>query len=207
MKSFPRHVKSNRPPWVALGRGGLVGVFAVLLLGGSLPVEAFSFPDVRARAEALASHPYQSRTNQVPDAFGRMNYDQYWQLKNRRTNFWQRGGLPLGLQFFPQGYLFKHGVLLHEIVAGEVRAIPFNADLFDYGTNRFNVSSDLQFAGFRLLEFSPDFGEVASFLGASYFRMIGHGQAFGTSPAFPVVFNARARAEVPNAWPWPIMRK
>src|SRR5437762_4172994 len=46
------------------------------------------------------------------------------------------------------------------------------------------VPDDLGFAGFRVLgrfESSPHLLEIASFLGASYFRAIAEGQVYGTS--------------------------
>src|SRR5260370_40561309 len=46
------------------------------------------------------------------------------------------------------------------------------------------VPDDLGFAGFRALgrfESSPHLLEIASFLGASYFRAIAEGQVYGTS--------------------------
>jgi len=160
---------------------GLSQILSGLLVAWGSTLSAFDFHDVRSRAEALVKQPYEVITNRVPETFTRMSYDEYWKITNRRTNYWQRDGLPMGLQFFHQGYIFNRGVKLHEIDGGRETPIPFNVDFFKYGTNHFEVPPDMQFAGFRLLNFRNGFGEVASFLGASYFRMIGKVQAFGTS--------------------------
>ena len=64
--------------------------------------------------------------------------------------------------------------------------IPYAANLFDYGRNRFErpLPVNTGFAGFRLhypLNDPRVHDEVISFLGASYFRFLGQDQKYGIS--------------------------
>jgi periplasmic glucans biosynthesis protein len=72
-------------------------------------------------------------------------------------------------------------VSISEIADGRELPISFSPELFHYGTNSYPPADGLGFAGFRLFYDPGNFGEVAAFIGASYFRMIGQGQVYGTS--------------------------
>src|SRR6185436_14118748 len=58
---------------------------------------------------------------------------------------------------------------------------PFSPDAFSYGPNQERWNSGSGYAGLRIVHPVKGFGEVASFLGATYFRMIGRSQVFGAS--------------------------
>lgn len=143
---------------------------------------AFDFADVRTQAAARAARSYEPRTNRVPDALSQLSYEQHRAIGFvHEKAIWRKDDLPYGLEFFHPGYAAKDHVLIHEVNGRKIRLIQFDKGFFDYGTNQYAIPSDLGFAGFRLVQFKKDFGEVAAFAGASYFRMIGSGQAFGTS--------------------------
>jgi len=145
-------------------------------------VGAFDFQDLRREAQSLAARPYQTETNRIPDSLARLSYVEYRAIQfNQRKALWRDAGLPFQLEYFHPGYSNRQTVSLHEIAGEEVRLIPFQSSLFEYGTNRLDLPADLGFAGFRVVHPVKDFGEVAAFQGASYFRLIGRGQIYGTS--------------------------
>jgi glucans biosynthesis protein len=112
----------------------------------------------------------------------KLNYDEYQAIKfNHNKALWHADGLPFEVELFLPGNGNNEVVALHEIDEKGVHDVVFDAQLFDLGTNRFVLPAHLGYAGFRILQPGIGFGEVVSFLGASYFRMIGLGQDYGTS--------------------------
>jgi glucans biosynthesis protein len=75
---------------------------------------------------------------------------------------------------------------VHEVVGSRVRELTFDPASFSYGANKLD-SAQLQklgFAGFRIhypLNTPRYKDELAVFLGASYFRLLGKGQRYGAS--------------------------
>lgn len=143
---------------------------------------AFGFDHVRAEARRLASQPYEPPANEVPQALLDLSYPQYHSIEfDPKQVLWAGEKLPFELDFFLPGSAHKQTVALHEVRQGKPRRIPFFREAFSFGGNDVDLPPDLDYAGFRIFHTLGDFGEVASFLGASYFRMIGRGQAFGAS--------------------------
>ena len=64
---------------------------------------------------------------------------------------------------------------------GKCEGIEFDVKLFTLGTNHFEQPAHSGYAGFRIVRPGESGGEVAVFLDASYFRMIGYGQDYGSS--------------------------
>ncbi len=88
--------------------------------------------------------------------------------------------------FFHLGKFQTQAVAINEIVAGQARHIRFDPRDYDYGKNRLSPSTwpDLGHAGFRVhyaLNTPAYRDELAVFLGASYFRVLGAGQRYGLS--------------------------
>ncbi|HYG36120.1 MAG TPA: glucan biosynthesis protein, partial [Clostridia bacterium] len=174
----------------------LLGVIIGLALGYSpsgytaAAASAFSFATVRDQARALAEKDY--RHNPGPDlpAFLKeLNYDQYQSIYYRSDRApWQKDHLKFALQFFHRGYIYQESVRLHLIENGQVSQLPFSPEQFNYGNVKLPkpVGPDLGFAGFRILyapgpDQLPNKIEVASFLGASYFRLVGTRQRYGAT--------------------------
>ena len=159
-------------------------IFCLLLITAARPptAGAFDFDDVRAQAGHLAAQAYRPSTNGVPAALTNLSYTEYNALQFIPEKArWRNEGLPFALEFFHPGYIHDTAVILHEIDDSSTRVIPFQQELYNYGSNRVSVPPDLGYAGFRIVRLADNFGEVAVFLGASYFRMLGRGQIFGTS--------------------------
>lgn len=143
----------------------------------------FGRATVETMAAALAASPFAMPDATLPSAFQGLDYDSYRQLQFRDTAaLWADLGLGHRLHPFPRGYLFPHRVALHEVVNGEVR--PWRFDAADFTAPWPLPAGDPGFAGFKLLgalNAPSQMDEIVSFLGASYFRAIGRGHAYGVS--------------------------
>ena len=151
------------------------------------PPKRFNFADVHRRAEMLASQPFQTTGNNLPDFLKNLDYDQYRDIRFRADKgLWRAEGLPFEIQFAPLGFLFFEPVVINVVDEGESKPVEYASDLFDYGKNPVpeNLPKDLGFAGFKVLyplHTDSHYDEVAVFLGASYFRAVGQKQNYGLS--------------------------
>jgi glucans biosynthesis protein len=151
------------------------------------PPQPFSFEMVRDLARQAASRDYEDADDDLPDYLADIGYDQYRDIRYRPDRaLWRDENLPFEVQFFHRGFLYKPRVDVAVVAFGEVQPIVFDPSQFHYGNNAFPepVPAGLGFAGLRLhypLN-RPDYkDEVAAFLGASYFRVLGAGQVYGAS--------------------------
>jgi len=161
----------------------------VLVACSALPIAAapFAFDDVRARAQALASKPFEPPPA-VPEWLTEITYDQWRDIRYRpEATLWAKEKLPFQVQFFHPGLFYDHPVTINVVDAkGAVAPVPFSPSRFDYGKNEFasRVPQDLGYAGFRVhapIKTPRYFDEFVVFLGASYFRAVGQTQGFGLS--------------------------
>lgn len=149
------------------------------------PAEPFAPETVVARARALAAAPYAP-----PPAVSRewlnLSYDEYRHIwfDTRHALFRDRPGA-VQAEFFVAGLFFPHRIGLNAVADGQSRPIAFELRTFDT-TDRFPTLPEdgTGFSGFRLLgelEAKDRFQEYVVFQGASYFRAIGRGLAYGLS--------------------------
>ncbi len=94
--------------------------------------------------------------------------------------------LEFTLEFFHPGFLYQDPVLIHRVEEGQVRDFDFSPQQFDYGRVHFPepLPRGIHFAGLRVLYPVNHAGkqdEVASFIGASCFRLLGARQRYGAS--------------------------
>lgn len=155
-----------------------VGWLALAEVGSAA---GFGFEQIQARARDLAARPYEPGSNVVSAALAEISYTQHRDIRFRPEHSPWRGELPFFLEFVHPGAAQRNVVFMHEIQDGVERSIPFSTSLFDYGTNPPPAGPIPGFAGFRLFYSPENFGEVAAFVGASYFRMVGSKQNYGTS--------------------------
>ncbi|WP_089657272.1 glucan biosynthesis protein [Franzmannia pantelleriensis] len=146
------------------------------------------FEAVIERAETLANEPHNSGHGEMPAILRNLNYDTYRQIRFRGDRaIWRDDGL-FSVQLFHSGFLFDTPVTLNLIEDGEVRALDFSTDDYDYdGDAERLLEADLEgagHAGFRLhypLNRGDYADEFVVFLGASYFRLVGRDQGYGLS--------------------------
>jgi glucans biosynthesis protein len=142
------------------------------------PARAFDYAALKGKARALAGRPYEPPTKLAPRELVELTYDEYQSIRfNRDQALWTdvKDG-NFRLEFFHMGRGFKEPVRMFEIVNGQAREILYRPDLFDLsrsGLDARNLPKDLSFAGFRVHTVTNWEADVASFLGASYFRAIG----------------------------------
>ena len=144
---------------------------------------------------------YTADTGGLPEYLRLLDYDQYRDIRYKREkSLWLEEKLPFQLQFFHRGFLFNDRVKLNLIEGGTARPIDFSRDYFDYGKNQFpeQMPSDMGLAGFRILYpllKNPQFDDIAVFQGASYFRGVGLGQAYGLSARGLALDTGMSKAE------------
>lgn len=149
------------------------------------PAATFDPEMIVERARALATAPYFPPTA-VSQEWLDLSYDAFrgiW-FDTRHTLFRrEKGGVQA--EFFVAGLFFPHKIGIHAVEKGQSREVLFQLRTFDT-TDQFPALPEdgTGFSGFRLLgelETRDIFQEYAVFQGASYFRAIGRGQAYGLS--------------------------
>jgi glucans biosynthesis protein len=141
------------------------------------------------RAEERARLPFVSGRQDMPVYLRKekLTPEQYRQIQFRHERaLWRADRLPFRLEFFHPGSIFQDPVHLNEFTPGYVQPIRFTPDYFRYGRVRLpeTVPFDTGYAGFRVLcrlNQPNKWDELGSFLGASYFRLLGQGQSYGQS--------------------------
>ena len=163
---------------------------------------SFSFETLRERARTLAAKEYREEKNpELPEFLKKLNYDDYQAIHFRPEQaLWQSDLLQFKVHFFHRGNLFQDPVKIHVIENGTIRDLTFSTNQFDYGTNQFAkpIPPDLHFAGLRVISSragSLEQPEVATFLGASYFRLVGLHQRYGASGRALAIDTAEAKGE------------
>jgi glucans biosynthesis protein len=144
---------------------------------------------VTRRAEERARSPFHSPRAELPEVLrqDKLDYDNYRKIRFRKDrDFWAGTGLPFRVEFFAPGYIYQEPVRIYEFANNFVQRIRFVRDWFDYGGLNIEdqIPADTGYAGFKVfyqLNTPGVFDEVAAFLGASYFRMLGTGQRYGAS--------------------------
>ncbi len=149
---------------------------------------AFTIDDVAKQAKDLASKGFEAPKSNLPSQLRDMKYADYQQIHfNSDKAYWSKLKTPFKLEFYHQGMYFDTPVQINEVTATSVRQIKYSPDYFNFGSVKHDPETvkNLGFAGFKVLyplnsKHKKD-DEIASFLGASYFRVIGAGQVYGLS--------------------------
>lgn len=172
--------------------GNLFVLFALVFRPAALAQaekKQITFDYVIGLARERAAQPFREPKSDVPEELrgDKLNYDTYRQIQFKHDKaLWMADESPFRLEFFHPGYLYQTPVKIHEFNATHVQPIRFVQDFFDYGSIKLEkrIPADMGYAGFRLsyrLNDANRWNEIASFLGSSYFRMLGKGQRYGTS--------------------------
>ncbi len=162
-------------------------VLFIFLAGTSVCRAApFSFAEVEEKARVLSKQDYVAEKVTLPEKLAKMDYDDFRAIRYvREAGPWYKKRLPFEVQFFHMGSIYQNSVKINEIAEGDVKPfVYFSSDFSFKDEPMFDLSSDLNYAGFRLHTTlnTPDYyDELISFLGASYFRALGVGQKYGLS--------------------------
>ena len=147
----------------------------------------FDAETVVGLARTLAKSPFVAPVASVPETMAKLQYDQYRDIRfNPAATIWAQPGRKFRLQLLSLGYLFTSPVEIAIVEDGRAQHLAYRADMFTAGrlVPAPLPTQDIGFSGFRLLFPINDrrrFDEVAVFQGASYFRSLGHDQAYGLS--------------------------
>ncbi len=144
---------------------------------------------VMKKAEARARQPFRSPRLDLPENLraDQLDYDKYRRIQFRpQYALWYGEGLPFNIQFFHPGYLYQEPVHINEFAGSFVQQLRFNQDSFNYDnlSIKGNIPATTGYAGFKVLgqlNAQQKVDEIGSFLGASYFRLLGRGQRYGQS--------------------------
>lgn len=166
---------------------GLTTPAAFAAPGDAQTQKSFGYADVVNQARVLGERPFDSEGLTAPPELAKLTYDSYREIRFRRDKaVWRDGGSDFRLLPFHLGFLHNKPVQIFIIRYGSALPIPFTTSLFEYGKVPIpkQLSPSLGFAGFAITTNLNDPNvqdEVISFLGASYFRLIGRGQRYGLS--------------------------
>ncbi|WP_439496380.1 glucan biosynthesis protein [Bosea sp. (in: a-proteobacteria)] len=171
------------------------------------PQPRFGFEDVVQRAREIAAAPYEAGPT-LPEPLSRLDFDAWRDIRFRPERaLLAQSGSGFRMQMFHPGFLFTRPVTVNIIRDGVPTPVPYSANLFDYGRVKFEkpLPVNLGFAGFRLhypLNDPRIFDELISFIGASYFRVLGREQRYGLSAR-----GLSIGAGVPGGEEFPVFRE
>jgi periplasmic glucans biosynthesis protein len=168
--------------------GGCLLAFLPTLPGAVLAQPApFSHETVREEARRLAAAPFKPvDTAGVAADLRNAGYDQYMALRFApEASLLADEKSLFRAELFPAGFVFKEPVRIFIVNEGRIDAVRGTAGMFDWGSAGFKSppTGEVPLAGFRLLYplHGESFDEIAAFVGASYFRLIGREQTYGIS--------------------------
>jgi glucans biosynthesis protein len=142
---------------------------------------------VAKRAEQRARKPFHSPKADLPEVLRKMTWDQFREIEFRRDKaLWAADKLPFRIEFFHPGYLYQEPVHVNEFTLTHVQPIRFVQDFFNYRSLHIQdqIPADTGYAGLKVLNqlnTTNRWDELGTFLGASYYRLLGKGQRYGLS--------------------------
>jgi glucans biosynthesis protein len=150
--------------------------------------EPFTRQEVVDKARQLSQTPFTPAQGEVPQSLLDLSFNAWNDITFRPEKaLWKKDRLPFQVEFFHPGLLYDRLVAVNVVDKGVAEPVPFDQTMFDYGNNHTlpeQVPSPFGFAGFRIDgpgKTAKHFHEIASFLGASYFRAVGSDQVYGLS--------------------------
>lgn len=160
------------------------------------------FDAITSRAKLLAKSNFKPIVTHIPEALAKMDYDQYRSIRFRPdASIWHNES-KFELQLFHAGFLYKEPVVLHMVTNGGDATVPFKQEFFNYDGKAAPLAGiapkNIGFAGFRIhypLNNTQYKDEFAVFQGASYFRIVGPGQAYGLSARGLAIDTAEPKGE------------
>jgi glucans biosynthesis protein len=172
-------------------RGFLAGSSSLALGFGKaaarpLLSKPFSRADIEERARQLAAKPHEPPGRHLPKAVAELDWDGWREIRFKPSETLLDSASRFRLQAFHLGHLFKRPVRLNRVAGDMADPIGYTPAVFDFGGHVFDppLPRDLGYAGWRInypLNKPDAMDELISFLGSSYFRVLGRGQVYGLS--------------------------
>lgn len=150
--------------------------------------ETVNLDYVSQLAEKIARNEAEGSPAAVPDGLRNLNYDQYRNIRFRKSEaLWLGQDYRFIVEFLHPGYLFNDPVIVHEVTDTHRQQIPFASNFFNYEQSPMDgvrIPPNLGFAGVRIRYplNKPDVrDDLIVFQGASYFRALAQGLTYGLS--------------------------
>jgi glucans biosynthesis protein len=162
---------------------------------------AFGFEDVKQAAERLEHGTYAAPNSTLPEAIAHLSYDQYRDIRFKaQSALWRKDDSPFEVQFFHLGSYFTTPVEVNVVRDDGVVPVRYRASMFDFGRNQVDAETlgAAGFAGLRVhypLNTDNYKDELLTFLGASYFRVLGRSAVYGASARGLAIDTAMAGGE------------
>ncbi len=164
--------------------------------------QAFDFDVLSETMRRKAQEPY-TAPETVSGPLSDLTYELYRFISfDPEHARFAEGGSDFRLHAFHPGWLFSEPVTLYQVVDGQAKAMEFSPDDFRYFNAAEEFGSKIDslpgISGFRLhypLNTAGVLDEVISFQGASYFRALGRGNAYGLSARGLAINTATERGE------------
>ena len=144
------------------------------------------FAKVIEKAEKGARSAYRA-PQEIPAFMQDLAYQDYQNIRfNPDKSLWKDRELPFQLMFIPPGLFYQHSVKINIVENGEQRPLSFQREWFTFSDPELGkkVPHDLGYAGFKLTHPINQPGlqdQFMVFAGASYFRAVAAGNAWGIS--------------------------
>ncbi len=140
-------------------------------------------------AESLSKEPERQAFPEIPQLLDELDYEQYRSIRYRPEKALWKNESSFEIQMFHLGFLYKTPIkfFVFDQTKEILQPLLFDGSLFQYDHPAPPTIKDSPisgYAGFRIhypLNQPNVADEVAVFLGASYFRLLGPGQAHGLS--------------------------
>ncbi len=182
-------MRLTRRAVLAAGAGALVGgrAAADVNMNNLLAPRWFGAAELEDRARRLAQFPHDPPGRRVPASINGLDWDAWREIRFKPDgNLLDSPNSRFRLQAFHLGHLFKRPVRLNLVRGDVAEPIAYSANDFDYGHHAFDppLPADLGYAGWRMnypLNKPGVMDELISFIGSSYFRLLGRGQVYGLS--------------------------
>ena len=138
-------------------------------------------------ARRSATSDFVPRRLDVAPALQQLTYDQYRDIRfNADAAIWRNEQVPFRVEVMPAGFLFQSPVKVSIVENGFATDINGDPRMFSLGPHveKLLANQTLPLSGFRLrnrINSRSVWDEFAVFQGASYFRAVGRGGAYGLS--------------------------
>ncbi|QSX39249.1 glucan biosynthesis protein G [Shewanella cyperi] len=138
-------------------------------------------------ARNLAQKPYVALKDPLPASLAKINYDEYRDIRFKpEAAIWRSEALPYQMQLFHRGFYFQDLIEIALVEGNKASHLAYDPNFFSAGEvlREKLPTQDIGYSGLRVhypLNNAEYFDELFVFQGASYFRALGKGNAYGLS--------------------------
>ncbi|MBY5970568.1 MULTISPECIES: glucan biosynthesis protein [Halomonas] len=164
---------------------------------------AFDYAWLKGFARHLSQQPHDDHEGELPEQLKSLSWDDYQSIGYRADHaLWKDSNGPYTGQLFHLGRGFTTPVRIYQVSEGQAQELAYDPELFRFGgeddspvVDTDALSPQLGFAGFRLHHHQDPERDIASFLGASYFRAVSQSMQYGLSARGLAIDTARDTPE------------